>query len=64
MQYRENVLLWPKSDERKKAWSSSTCLLYAEKDQGPAFIKSEKYLCKLLKAKRIEARNTKLIFRF
>ncbi len=28
MKYRENVLLWPKSDESKKAWSSSTCLLY------------------------------------
>jgi hypothetical protein len=28
MQYDGNVLLWPKSNERKKAWSSSTCLLY------------------------------------
>ncbi len=28
MKYRGNVLLWPKSDKCKKAWSSSTCLLY------------------------------------
>ncbi len=29
MQYRGNVHLRPKSDESKKTWSSSTCLLYA-----------------------------------
>ncbi len=28
-QYRGKVLFWPKSDESKKAWPSSTCLLYA-----------------------------------
>ncbi len=28
-QYRVNVLLWHKSGESKKAWLSSTCLLYA-----------------------------------
>jgi hypothetical protein len=52
-QYRGNVLLWPKSDVSKKAWSSSTCLLYG-------FLFQMLEICKLGQEIRVASENAKL----